>query len=452
MNKQDLEHHFESNQKSFIENWKQFLSFQSVSTDSAFEQECLNCATWLEQFLATIGFEVEQLSTPGKPVVYAQRLIDESKPTVLFYGHYDVQPPDPLELWETPPFEPQIRDGKMYARGAMDNKGQVIFVLSAIETLIKYDALSCNLKIILEGEEEMGSGGIAEAMSAWVDKLKADTLMVADTGMVPSGAPTITMGLRGIASMEIELSGPNSDLHSGVFGGIVQNPAHSICSLINSFHNKDGSVAIEGFYDGVSATDKKTKELLESVPFESQWLEALTGTTASGGEKDFSVWERGGLRPTLEVNGLWSGYTGEGDKTIIPSKAGAKITLRTVVGQNAPSLVEKVKAHCEKYLQDGVRLTFECREDGGGALLLDSHSPMIEKVVPILDSLTSHKTAYRWEGGSIPIVAKLSQLAGAEPLLVGFGMSEDAMHAPNESFALDRFKLGYLYAGMFLSL
>lgn len=441
---------FQSCQSRYIGQWVELLRIKSISTDVAFESECLIAANWLVEHLGKLGLSAKLLETGSKPVVYAERKVDASRPTVLFYGHYDVQPVDPLELWSNPPFSPELRDGRLFARGAQDNKGQLFYVVKAIEALIEVGALNCNLKILIEGEEECGSGGLARALSSWKEQLKADILMVCDTGSLAPGLPAITMGLRGIASLSAVLEGPNKDLHSGVHGGVVRNPALEIARLAASLHNSDGSIAVAGYYDGVKEPAAEDRQLANQVPLLMEQYQQLVGVAPDGGEQQYTAWERRGFRPTIEVNGIHSGYGGAGGKTIIPSKAELKLSLRLVAGQNPARCLELVQNHLRQNCPQSLKLSFTDIEQGGQAVIVSSKSQVIQQAAAVLQQVCGTAPIYLWEGASIPIVTDLASISGATPLLVGFGLEEDNIHAPNESFAIEQFRLGFLYAGAFL--
>lgn len=448
--KEILENKFIMKQEGFLARWKDFVRFKSISANPEFDEDCRKCATWCADWLGQIGFEAKLLETSSKPVVFAEFKGDPTKPKVLFYGHYDVQPPEPFELWDSPPFEPEIRAGRLYGRGAQDNKGQVSFAFSALEALLLDNQLKCPVTVILEGEEETGSFGLAEKLDQWKDLLAADVLMVCDTGALNAGVPCITMGLRGIFHVEVKLNGPKSDLHSGVFGGVVRNPAIELSKILGSLHTSNGAIAIEGFYDGIPAPTEEEKSLLAPVQVNLEGLAWKLGCALEGGEQQFSFHERRGLRPTLEVNGMWSGYTGPGSKTIIPSFACAKITGRTVRGQDPQRSMEMLEKYLEAKTPLGVSLEIVSSFVGGPAVSLDVNSELLKRVKLVLEKVSGERVEVTWEGGSIPVVAGLSLASGAAPLLVGFALDEDNLHAPNESFSIEQFKLGFKYAYQFL--
>ena len=450
MNKADLELIFAKEQKRIISEWQAFLKFPSISADPLYNSNCRECAEWLDEHLASIGFTSQLLETSTKPCVFAERPGKPGKPTVLFYGHYDVQPIDPESAWVTPPFAPTLRNGRLYARGAEDNKGQVFYTLKALQTLIENDALDATVKVIIEGEEEYGSAGLHEHMDEWADRLQADILMVHDTGTVRAGNPTIVMGLRGIAHLTVELEGPDHDLHSGVHGGLAPNPAQGMAELLNGMFNANGSVAVPGFYDGVRAPTDQEQALATGTPFDVEEYRQLVGTSPDGGEQGIPPAERVGFLPSLDINGVHSGYGGAGMKTIIPSRAIAKLSARLVPDQDPAAILEALTGRLYRSVPKGMRLTISDQGVGGPGFRLSLESPLVRKAQTALEALDAGPVAYLWEGASIPIVTGLSAVSGAEPLLVGFGHEEDRIHAPNESFSIEQFKSGYLYAALML--
>ena len=446
---------FDANSKSYLEQLSQFLTMQSISADKDFHPKALQCADWLSDHLKKMGANsAELIQTPGLPCVFAQfnsQKDPKNSKTVLFYGHYDVQPVDPLNLWDTDPFSPQIKDGRIYARGAQDNKGQLFYFLKALESVISMQALNVNVKILLEGEEECGSVGISKTLPQIADKIKADTLLVCDTGTLDASLGAITMGLRGIVHLEIKLSGPNKDLHSGVHGGLVQNPAVEIARLIARIHDENGKILIPGFYDGIKQLPQSDLDKANNFPITKEQYKQLVGVEPVGGEKGLSMAVRRGLRPTVEVNGITSGYQGEGSKTIIPSYASCKISCRIVGGQSAEDIKNKVV----KFLKDNtpVELKFEClhQDASGEGFSMSVESDVVKKAASILTQITQSEPLYIWEGASIPLIPSLIKYSNATPLLVGFGLEEDNIHAPNESFSLSQWQKGFIFSYVFLA-
>ncbi len=451
MNRNELQQHFDANRERYVDEWKSLLRFAGISADPAHFEDCVECAQWLRRHLELMGLDSTLLETGSKPVVFAEHKGRRDKPTVLFYGHYDVQPVDPLDEWHTPPFEPTERDGRIYARGAEDNKGQLFYVLKAIETLVHQASLDVNVKILLEGEEESGSQGITARIGSWRELVQADILMVCDSGMVRTGAPTIVMGLRGIVFLDLQLTGPHNDLHSGVHGGTAPNVAEGMAMLVASLHTPDGAIAVDGYYDGVAPPTDAERALANAVPWDDTLYRQQTGVPAAAGETGLTPQERIGFRPTIDVNGIHSGYGGAGGKTIIPARATAKLSSRLVAGQDPERCLEMLVTHLRERVPAGLELTFPEQSIGGPGFRLDSDSALAARAKDVLDQLADKETVFLWEGASIPIVAKLAEVSGGEPLLVGFGREEDRIHAPNESFSVEQFRLGYLYAGLLLS-
>jgi acetylornithine deacetylase/succinyl-diaminopimelate desuccinylase-like protein len=449
-----LQNTFQANKESFFKRWEDFVRFKSVSANSDFNQDCRDCASWCVTWLEEIGFEAKLLETATKPVVFAEykgaSSNNNNNKKILFYGHYDVQPPEPYELWDSGPFEPEIRSGRLYGRGAQDNKGQVSFFLAAVESLIKNGELTHSLSVILEGEEETGSFGLHEKLEEWKELLKADILMVCDTGALSAGVPCITMGLRGIFHLEFKVKGPKSDLHSGVFGGVVRNPAIELARILAKLHSEDGAIAIPNFYEGIPLPTAEESELLSHISLKPEHLAFKLGCELEGGERIYNIHERRGLRPTIEVNGIWSGYTGPGSKTIIPSFAQVKITGRTVRGQDPEKAMRLLKDFIKSKVPAGLDLEIISTFVGGPSVYLEAKGDLINKLSDVLSRVCANRVEFSWEGGSVPIVASLATVTGAKPVLVGFALDDDNLHAPNESFSLDQFELGFRYVYQFL--
>ncbi len=447
----DYSKYFNENQDQIVKGWMEFLRIPSISTDPRYDAECTRCAEWLSAQLSTIGLKSKLLPTSSKPVVYAEYLVDPKAKTVLFYGHYDVQPVDPIELWSSPPFEPRLSDGKIFARGAEDNKGQSWYAISAITALIRSSKLKVNLKMIFEGEEECGSKGLTQSLTGWKDILKADYLMVCDTGMVPSNEATITMGLRGLVGVNVLLYGPKVDTHSGSEGGACPNPAIAASQLVASLHDATGRIAVDGYYDEVKEISAADRKLANEVEQSSAEYEESVGAPPVWGEKGFTVAERTGFRPTIEVNGLHSGYGGPGGKTIIPAMSEIKITSRLVGGQTPEKCLALLEKHLEKFKPNGVRMELKDRSVGGAALLVSSSSAAVVMAKEALLRASEKVVRYSWEGGSIPVLVKLSEVSGASPVLVGFASLEGRAHSPDENFPLKSFQRGFVYVAEFLS-
>lgn len=443
---------FEKNKQHYFEDLKTYLKFKSISTDPAFANQANETAKWLVNHLNSFGCLSHQLETSGLPCVIAEYKCNvPGAKTLLFYGHYDVQPVDPLELWNCDPFEPIEKDGRIFARGAQDNKGQNFYFIKALEHVIKSGILKWNIKILLEGEEECGSPSITEYLSTISNGLKADLLLVCDTGTLKKELGAITMGLRGIAHLEVKLSGANKDLHSGVHGGMVKNPATEICRLIAALHDENGKIAIPNYYDDITELSRKDLDIASHFPITDLQYEQLVGIAPTGGEQGISAPVRRGLRPTVEVNGITSGYQGDGTKTIIPSEASAKISLRLAVGQDDRKCLQMLKDFLIKNAPKEFRVSFPLYHASGKGFSVSTQDTSIIKSAEILKEITGLDPLYIWEGASIPLIPLLSQSTGATPLMIGFGLEEDNIHAPNESFSLDQWRKGFLFCCRLLS-
>jgi acetylornithine deacetylase/succinyl-diaminopimelate desuccinylase-like protein len=442
---------FERNLSAFIEDWFAFLRFPSVGTDPAHAADCRSCAEWLCCLISESGFNARVLETGSIPAVYAERRGGSGRPTVLFYGHYDVQPVDPLPEWKSPPFEPELRGGRVYARGASDNKGQVMSALKAMEQLVRLDALDATVRILIEGEEESGSGGVARNLAAWSDLLRADVLMVCDTGMAPGGAPALTIGLRGLVHATVEIGGPSRDLHSGVHGGVAPNPAAGIARLVAGLHDDCGRIAVDGFCDGIEPPTQRERELAGLKTFDERAYRNDAGVPPVAGDLRFTPVERLAFQPSIDVNGLRSGYDGSGTKTIIPSRARAKLTCRLAAGQDPERCLALLKRHLESHAPPGLELRITESGVAGPGFRLDPDSATARKAMAVLDAISDKPAEMIWEGASIPIVSGLARISGAEPLLAGFASPVDSIHAPNESFSLEQFRMGFEYAARLLA-
>jgi acetylornithine deacetylase/succinyl-diaminopimelate desuccinylase-like protein len=450
MTKRELESIFVLNRERYLHEWMELLRFPSISAAPEHADDCRQCAMWLANGLTAMGFTSRLVPTASHPLLIAERPGAPNAPTVLFYGHYDVQPADPLALWQSPPFTPTLRNDRVYARGAQDNKGQLFAALKAIETLIRANRLHVTLKILIEGDEETGKMPVLAALDREKTALKADLVMAADTGTVSSGAPTITVGLRGIAHLTVVLQGPSHDLHSGVHGGRAPNPATGIARLAASLHDGSGCVAVTGFYDGVTEPTAEERALANATGFDARWYESVTGVPPVGGEANYTPIERTAFRPAIDLNGIHSGYGGAGSKTIIPARAEMKLSARLVPGQHPDRMLELIIAHLRRNTPPGMRLDIPEQGAGGPALRVPLAAPGVRLAREVLAELSDQPTAFLWEGASVPILSHLPVIAGAPPLLVGFGMETDNIHAPNESYSIEQFKLGFLYTGMLL--
>ena len=416
-----------------------YLKFPSISTDSAYSNDVKDCAEWLRKKMIDKGLEAQIHETPGHPIVIGKNEHREGLPTIMIYGHYDVQPADPIDLWESPPFEPRIDDDKIYARGSTDNKGQNLAHLLGLGEIIDEEGeLPVNVILLVEGEEEIGSPNLGPFLEKYRNELECDVIAVSDTGMIGPGIGTFTYGLRGIACMEVTLHGPSTDLHSGVFGGSIVNPLTAIAKLISSLHDSDGKIKVPGFYDDVREIQEWERDAWAGLPVnEAETLE-LTGSSQLFGEKGFTDAERRWARPTAEVNGIGGGYQGEGSKTVIPSQSFAKLSFRLVPDQDPENILKLVKEHLELHLTPGIRI--ECKfGHSGKTYLMDPKSAYGKAAQNALREAFGREPALIREGGSIPIVQTFKEVLGADTLLLGLALPDCQIHAPNENFLIQNF-------------
>jgi acetylornithine deacetylase/succinyl-diaminopimelate desuccinylase-like protein len=428
---------------NYLEEYYSFLRFPSVSTDGKYADKVRSCAEWVSKKLAAIGLESKVVPTPGHPIVWARNKHRNGRPTVLIYGHYDVQPPDPLELWDSPPFDPVLKNGYVFARGATDNKGQIFsHILGLQETIEKNGDLPVNVDLVIEGEEEVGSQNLRKFLTDNRDALKCDVVLVSDTGMIAPRTPTISYGLRGVAALEIKVTGAQMDLHSGIFGGAVANPAAALSKMLATLHDADGHVAVPGFYDDVVPLQDWEREMWRNLPIDPD-PEMLkeTGAPALFGEKGFSTLERIWARPTAEINGMGSGYQGPGTKTVLPSHAMAKLTFRLVPDQKADVVVDRVKKHLQKNLPPGVMLEMTTGHHGPW-YLTDPNSKFGKAAQRALKTAFNKDVALIREGGSIPIVSDFRNILASETLLIGLALANCRAHSPNENFPLENLEAG----------
>ena len=420
---------------------KDFLAIPSVSTKPEHAADCKRAAQWLVDQLTGAGIEATAHSTPGHPIVLAKNRHQPGRPTVLFYGHYDVQPPEPLDLWKTPPFEPTEREGKLFARGASDDKGPVWAHCDAVAAWQAHGGLPVNLTMLIEGEEENASENLEAFVEQHAADLGADVAVVSDTGQFAPGVPAITYGLRGLCYQEVIVTGTSTDLHSGMFGGAVPNAANVLARLIASLHDENGRITVEGFYDDVRELTDEEKRQWESLPFDEKQFAASVGIPHGNGEKGFTTLQRRWARPTLDVNGLTSGYQGHGAKTVIPSKASAKISMRLVPDQDPKDIREKFRRTIKSRLPDNC--TVEFLDHGGiGAAVLPIDQPEMKLAADAVEVGFGSKPVFIREGGSIPVGALFKRVLGLETIFVGFGLPDDNLHAPNEKFDLAAFHSG----------
>ncbi|MDX2304410.1 MAG: dipeptidase [Microscillaceae bacterium] len=431
-----VNNYLHTHRERFIEELLTLLKIPSVSTDNNFREDIHRAAAFIQEKLKEAGVPyTEIIETSGYPIVFGEKIIDASLPTVLVYGHYDVQPPDPLDLWNSPPFEPVIQDGKIYARGSSDDKGQMYMHIKAIETLIAQDALPCNVKFMIEGEEEIGSPNLAPFVKANKDKLGADVILISDTSILDNDIPSITAGLRGLCYMEVEVTGPNRDLHSGVYGGGVANPINILCQMISSLKDEQNQVTIPGFYDQVLELSDQERALIAQIPFDEQKYKDELGIDALVGENGYSTLERTSTRPTLDVNGIWGGYIGEGAKTVLPSKAYAKISMRLVPNQSSEEITRLFTEHFQKIAPAGVRVKV-APHHGGEPAVTPIDSIAFRAATQAFEEVWGKTPIPKREGGSIPIVSLFERELGLKSVLMGFGLDSDNIHSPNEHFGL----------------
>jgi acetylornithine deacetylase/succinyl-diaminopimelate desuccinylase-like protein len=435
----ELLRHLERKRGEHLEELGEFLSIPSVSTRPEHAEDVKRAASWVAQRLTAAGLlDVTVHQTAGHPIVTARTLQQKGAPTVLVYGHYDVQPPDPLELWESPPFEPQVRKNKLFARGASDDKGQVFIYLKVLEAFAEVQGgVPINVKLVLEGEEEVGSPNLVPFVKEHAKELACDLVLVSDTHMEGIRVPSITTGLRGLAAIEVTVQGAKKDLHSGTYGGSVANPIQVLAELLVACKDaKSGKVKIPGFYDAVRPLSAKEKRSMASVPFSERDFLKQTGAPALFGERGRSTLERVGSRPTFEVNGIWGGYIGEGVKTVLPSTAHAKISMRLVPDQDPVAIGKAVEAYLRQMAPDHVRVTVRHDRNRGYPTAVDPDFPAMKVAAAALKRVFGKEPVYTREGGSIPIVADFRRILGAEVILLGFGLPDDNLHAPNEKFDL----------------
>jgi acetylornithine deacetylase/succinyl-diaminopimelate desuccinylase-like protein len=432
----------EENQDRFLNELLDWLRIPSVSADPKFHGDVLKAAEYLQARLQEVGLEhVELCPTAGNPIVYGEKIIDPSLPTVLVYGHYDVQPADPYELWDSPPFEPVIKDEKIYARGACDDKGQVYMHVKALEVMHREGGLPCNVKVMIEGEEEIGSGNLGIFVRANKEKLKADVILISDTGMLANDAPSIEVGLRGLSYHEVEVTGPNRDLHSGIYGGAVPNPINVLCKMIASLHDENNHITIPGFYNSVAVLTDEERAELNRVPHSDDEFKQSIGLKDVYGEKGYTTVERIGIRPTLDVNGIWGGYTGEGAKTVIASKAYAKISMRLVPNQTSDEITALFQQHFESIAPAGVTVLVKPHH-GGEPVVTPTDSVAYKAAADAMETTFGKRPIPTRGGGSIPIVAMFKSELGVDTVLFGFGLDSDAIHSPNEHYGVFNFLKG----------
>ncbi len=434
--------YIESNQARFLEELFSLIRIPSISAKHEHKPDMLACAKrWVELLLSSGADRAEVMPTEGNPVVYGEKFVSVDVPTVLVYSHYDVMPAEPLELWKSDPFDPVIRDGRIWARGADDDKGQAMMQVKGFETAIAEGLLRCNVKFLFEGEEEIGSTSLEAFCEAHKELLKADIILVSDTSMVSKEVPSLTTGLRGLAYWEVEVTGPNRDLHSGHFGGAVANPINVLCKLMADITDADGRITIPGFYDDVEEVSEAERQMIAQVPFDEAKYKAAIGVDALFGEKGYSTLERNSCRPSFDICGIWGGYTGEGSKTVLPSKAYAKVSTRLVPHQDHA----KISALFEDYLRKVAPAYVKVKvtpSHGGQGYVCPIDLPAYQAAEEAMSIAFGKRPLAVRRGGSIPIIATFEQVLGIKTILMGFGLEQNAIHSPNESCELDYFFKG----------
>ena len=440
--------YIQKNKDKFLEELFEFIKIPSVSADLSFKKDVLKAASFLEQNLKEIGVDnVELFPTDGYPIVYGEKIIDINLPTILVYGHYDVQPADPYELWDSDPFKPIIKqtdihpDGAIFARGACDDKGQMFMHVKAFEAMYKSGELSCNVKFMFEGEEEVGSKNLEKFVRSNVELLKADVVLVSDTGIINNETPSICVGLRGLSYVEVEVVGPNRDLHSGLYGGAVGNPINILSKMIASLHNEDGSINIPGFYSNVVEVSKKDRSEMAKAPFDLKEYQTDLSVDEVFGENGYSTNERNSIRPSLDVNGIWGGYIGEGAKTVLPSKAYAKISMRLVPNQSSKEITQLFINHFENIAPPYVKVKITPHH-GGEGVVIPTNFPAFLAAKKAMEKTFGKTPIPVRSGGSIPIVPMFEEVLGLKTILLGFGLDSDVIHSPNEHFGLFNFYKG----------
>lgn len=437
-----IKKYIEENRDRFLEELFELLRIPSVSAQSSHKEDMVRAAEWLKAALLKSGADrAEVMPTEGNPVVYAEKIVDRSLPTVLVYGHYDVMPEDPVDEWRTDPFEPVIRDGRIWCRGADDDKGQLYMHAKAFEALVATGELPCNVKFMLEGEEEIGSHSLYKWCEDNRELVKSDIILVSDTSLIAWDTPSITCGLRGLCYMQVEVTGPDKDLHSGLYGGAVANPANVLADMISQLIDKEGRITIPGFYDDVRELSAAEREALNSAPFDLEKYEKAIDIPAVQGEAGYTTRERTGVRPSLDVNGIWGGYIEEGTKTIIPSKASAKISMRLVPHQDHEKIAVLFEKHFRSIAPKSVRVEVRSLH-GGQPYVSPMDLPAYHAAEMAMEETFGKKPLPFYSGGSIPIISGFESILGTKSILMGFGLERDAIHSPNESYGLENFYRG----------
>ncbi|MFW5644751.1 MAG: dipeptidase [Bacteroidota bacterium] len=437
-----LKEYIEKNKDRFLDELFELIRIPSISSSPDHKDEMLKMAELIKKSLFAAGVEhAEVFQTEGHPVVYAEKILDPKLPTVLVYGHYDVQPAEPLDLWDSPPFEPEIRDGKIYARGADDDKGQLFMHVKAFEFMVNHDALPCNVKFMIEGEEEIGSPSLEKFCKENKNKLKADVILVSDTTMIAAEIPSITVGLRGLSYLQVELTGPNRDLHSGLYGGAVANPINILAEMISKLTDENNKITIPGFYDDVIIASDEERAEMAKAPFDLEEYKRSIDVKEVHGEKGYSTIERTGIRPSLDVCGIWGGFTGEGAKTVLPSKAYAKISMRLVPNQDSKKVDMLFEEYFKSLAPDSVTVEVKSLH-GGQGYVAPIDTPAYQAASKAMQETFNRKPIPTRSGGSIPIISTFEEILGIKSILMGFGLESDAIHSPNENYPLFNFFKG----------
>lgn len=438
----DLKNYIDENQERFLNELFELIRIPSISAKSEHKEDMVKAANQLKKSLLEAGVDkAEVMPTKGNPVVYAEKTIDPNAPTVIVYGHYDVMPAEPFELWKSPPFEPEIRDGKIWARGADDDKGQSFMHIKAFEYLVKTNQLPCNVKFMIEGEEEVGSPNLGPWCAENKELLKGDIILVSDTGMIAPDIPSITTGLRGLSYWQVEVTGPNRDLHSGLFGGAVANPINVLCKMIAQMQDEKGRITIPGFYDDVMKVSAEERELLGRAPFNLDEYKAAIDIAEVSGEEGYTTSERTGIRPCFDVCGIWGGYQGEGAKTVLPSKAFAKVSTRLVPNQDNEKIAILFKEHFESIAPKSVKVVVTPLH-GGQGYVCPIDLPAYKAAEKAYTQVFGKRPVPVRSGGSIPIISTFEEILGIKSVLMGFGLESDAIHSPNENFPVFNFLKG----------
>ncbi len=434
--------YIDKNRDRFLQELFGLIRIPSVSSETEHKEDMIKAAEYWKKSLREAGCDrTEIFSTDGNPIVYGEKLIDSSLPTILVYGHYDVMPVDPIDLWESPPFKPEVRDGKIFARGADDDKGQAFMHAKAFELMVRTGTLPCNVKFMIEGEEEIGSMNIAPFCTHHKELLKSDIILVSDTSMIGLHCPSVTVGLRGLAYMQVEVTGPGHDLHSGIFGGAVANPANVLAKMIASLTDAEGRIAIPGFYDDVVEVSREERDEMAIAPFDEHDYMKNLKVEALSGEASYTTKERTGIRPSLDVNGIWGGYTSEGTKTVLPSKAYAKISMRLVPNQDYKKIGELFEQYFREMAPKSVKVKVEVLH-GGQAYVSPIDTIGYQAASKAMEATLGKKPVPVRSGGSIPIIPQFEEILGVKSILLGFGLESDACHSPNENFPLENYFKG----------